>query len=191
MDASETRNHACGFTARKCRFSRNSRHSRNNYAFSPDASLLRLVVVLLFAILSLTDVSTVRAQGTEEEVRQVVQQALDGLASRDTTSLSAVFDSSATLLIVSKESPNTPLVLIPIHDIIAGLTNPGPERREQIRNERVFVSSDLATLVADYVFYLDDVLHHCGVAMYDLARVQDRWRLVQIRQTDRREDCPP
>lgn len=147
--------------------------------------------VVLSSVLAFITISagSAAAQSAEEQVQSAVQQALDGLVARDTASLRELFDPAATLVLVRSAPSDPSLVVIPTRDILQGLASPGPERREQIRNVRILTASDLATVVADYVFYYDDVLHHCGVTMYDLVQVQNRWRIIQIRQTVRREGC--
>lgn len=138
------------------------------------------------ALLLSLGVAPVRAQTPEQAVRATVQEALEGLARRDTALLRQLFDSTAQLVIVSYRGDSTFPVVIPIRAITVSLGSPGPRRREELRGETVSVLGDLATVSGEYVFYFDDVLHHCGAAMYDLVRVQSRWRIVQIRQTDRR-----
>ncbi|MBI4503480.1 MAG: nuclear transport factor 2 family protein [Gemmatimonadetes bacterium] len=151
---------------------------------------MRSIIVALLSVFAVS-VPIARAQTTEDHVRKVVRQALDGLASRDTVMLRNVFAPSAQLVLVSYDGDSTILRSIPTRSIAASLNAPGPRRREELRNERISVASDLATLTADYLFYFDDALHHCGTAMYDLVRVKNEWRIVQIRETDHRVGCTP
>ena len=152
---------------------------------------MRPVLGASFLVLAIGATPGLAQTAVEADVRATVQQALDGLARRDMTALQAVFDPSAMLVLVSYKDDASALTQIPTRAIMQNLDKPGPSRREELRDQRIVIAGDLATVIADYVFYLEDVLHHCGKAMYDLARVEGRWRIVQIRQTDRRSGCTP
>lgn len=132
-----------------------------------------------------------RAQSTGDEPKAVVQRALEGLANRDAAMLETVFDASARLVVVATRNGSAAASAVPVKSIIDSLRAPGPRRREELRNDRTVVSGDLATVAGDYVFFFDDTLHHCGAAMWDLVRTDGRWRIVQIRETDRRTGCTP
>ncbi len=131
------------------------------------------------------------AQTPDDSVAAVVQQAIDGLSARDTVALRKAFAPSALLLLLSFEGDSTAFRTIPIRAIAASLGAPGAARREELRNPRIAIAGDLATLSAEYAFYFDGVLHHCGVAMYDLMRIEGQWRIVTVRETDRRVGCHP
>jgi hypothetical protein len=152
---------------------------------------MRPVLGASFLVLALGPTSGLAQTAQDVEVRATVKQALDGLAQRDIATLQAVFDPSAMLVLVSYNDDASALAQIPTRAIMQSLDKPGPRRREELRDERIVIAADLATVIADYAFYLDDVLHHCGKAMYDLVRVEGRWRILQIRQTDRRSGCSP
>jgi Domain of unknown function (DUF4440) len=133
----------------------------------------------------------VRAQPAAEEPRTIVQRALDGLANRDAAALEGIFDTAARLVIVAARNGSSVATAVPVKSIIDGLQAPGPRRREELRNDKTVVAGDLATVTGDYVFFYDDTLHHCGTSMWDLVRTDGRWRIVQIRETDRRTGCTP
>lgn len=46
----------------------------------------------------------------------------------------------------------------------------------------------LATAWTPYAFYLGDTLSHCGTNAFQLAKLKDDWKIIQITDT-RRKDC--
>jgi hypothetical protein len=146
-------------------------------------------IILLLLLFAVANPRAAHGQTSDDSVRAVVHQALDALARRDTAMLRDIFTSSAQLVLVSYGADSTIVRSIPIRSITASLSSPGPRRREELRNERILAVSDFATVTAEYIFFFDDKPHHCGTAMYDLARFTTGWRIVQIRQTDRRAGC--
>lgn len=148
-------------------------------------------VVVTFLIFCVGTTPAPAQRTTEDSVRAVVQGALDQLRTRDTAATRRIFTPTAVLTLVSYASDSTVLRSIPIAAIAAGLAVPGPGRREELRDPRVHIFSDLATVTARYVFYYDATLHHCGEAMYDLVRVRGQWFINAVRETDRRAGCTP
>jgi uncharacterized protein DUF4440 len=148
---------------------------------------MRILTLLAGGIIAFGAV--LHAQSADEDARTVVQQALDGLAARDAATLETIFDSSARLVIVAVRDGSSAASAVPLKSIIDSLQAPGPRRREELRHDKTIVAGDLATVTGDYVFFYDDALHHCGEAMWDLVRIDGRWRIVQIRETDRRTGC--
>ncbi len=132
-----------------------------------------------------------RAQTADDSVRAVVRQALDQIVNRDTSGTSRIFTPTAALALVSYSGDSTLFRVIPVRAIVASLVAPGPRRREELLAPRVTIESGLATLTSPYRFYADDALHHCGVAMYDLVRLREGWRIASIRETDVRVGCSP
>lgn len=147
-------------------------------------------VTLVAAALMLSG-APAHAQSAEQEARAVVQRALDGLANRDAAALENAFDPTARLVVVAIRSGPATATAVPVQSIIDSLNAPGPRRREELRHDTTVVNGDLATVTGAYVFFYDDALHHCGAAMWDLVRTEGRWRIVQIRETDRRTGCTP
>lgn len=64
---------------------------------------------------------------------------------------------------------------------------------EKIWSLEVRTDGDLATAWMRYAFYVDGVLHHCGVNAFQLVRVDGGWRAFSLADTSRREGCegPP
>ncbi|MBP1473437.1 nuclear transport factor 2 family protein [Frateuria sp. MAH-13] len=67
---------------------------------------------------------------------------------------------------------------------------PGKEKiEERIGHPQVLVDRDLAVVWAPYTFLLDGKPHHCGTDVFNLVRVDGRWRIAAI--ADNSGKCAP
>ena len=72
-----------------------------------------------------------------------------------------------------------------------------PDRRptkalhERIWNTRVTVVGPMAVVFADYDFYVDGELSHCGVNVYNLVNDEDTWKVANMSYTSKRSGCEP
>lgn len=60
---------------------------------------------------------------------------------------------------------------------------------ERVTNLKVKIDGDLAQAWMDYSFYLGDKFSHCGVNAMHLVRQDKEWKILQIVDTRRKEDC--
>jgi hypothetical protein len=67
---------------------------------------------------------------------------------------------------------------------------PGKQRiEERIGTPQVLVDRELAVVWAPYTFLLDGKPHHCGTDVFNLVRVDGRWRIAAI--ADNSRSCAP
>ena len=67
----------------------------------------------------------------------------------------------------------------------------GSERlEERMHRPRVRIRGDMASVWTEYSFYRDGAFSHCGVDLFDMARVAGRWRILNLSFTIEREGCP-
>lgn len=71
--------------------------------------------------------------------------------------------------------------------IDAVIRTPGLE--ERMRRPEVRTDGRMATVWAEYAFYLDGRLRHCGVDAFQLFRLDDEWRIQHVAYTRRTEGC--
>ncbi|MFN2421877.1 MAG: hypothetical protein ABR527_10985, partial [Gemmatimonadota bacterium] len=62
---------------------------------------------------------------------------------------------------------------------------------ERICDVEVRIDGRLATVWANYAFYLRDRLSHCGVDAFQLFHDVDGWKIFEIADTRRSEGCEP
>jgi hypothetical protein len=66
-----------------------------------------------------------------------------------------------------------------------------PSLDEPIRNLRVTIDADLATVWAEYQVRIDGRVSHCGYDAFDLVRQGGVWKILNVADTFRREGCGP
>jgi len=131
------------------------------------------------------------AQEAEREVMAAVQQLFDGMRVHDTVKMRAVLHPQARLVSANLKN-GAPAVDVETTDgwltAIARGVEPYDER---LRNPVVKVDGGLASVWAEYSFYVGSRLSHCGVDTFHLVRTPDGWRIIDLADTRRREGCPP
>ncbi|MGQ0703441.1 MAG: nuclear transport factor 2 family protein [Gemmatimonadales bacterium] len=132
------------------------------------------------------------AQDESQAVMATVQQLFDGMRSQDTAKMRAVLHPDARLIttgirdgapVVSTVSPDRWLAGV------AGATVAILD--ERLRNTVVYVEGGLASVWTDYTLYIGERLSHCGVDAFHLVRTAEGWRIIDLADTRRRENCPP
>lgn len=130
-----------------------------------------------------------RAQSEEQQVLAVVQQLFDGMRAKDTAKMRALLHPQARMVspgvrdgapTVSVESPDGWLASV------ARSTNLLDERT---RNPVVHLDGALASVWIEYTFYVGPRLNHCGIDAFHLVRTADGWRIIDLADTRRRENC--
>ena len=69
---------------------------------------------------------------------------------------------------------------------LAGVTEPLEER---MYAPQVRIRGSLATVWTEYVFRRNGAFSHCGVDLFDMAKVDGRWRILNISFTVETERC--
>lgn len=60
---------------------------------------------------------------------------------------------------------------------------------EQIFSYRIEQDGTLATVWTDYTFYAGEKLSHCGVNAFHLVDTEDGWKILNIIDTRRKDNC--
>jgi hypothetical protein len=130
------------------------------------------------------------AQSVEDEVMKPVRQLFDGMRARDTTVMRAALHAEARLLGTSG-GPGRPAVrLVPIDRFLASIAAATRSLDERIWDWEVRVDDNLATVWTKYDFLVDGEFSHCGVDAFQLVRTAPgEWKIIQIADTQRRENC--
>lgn len=133
----------------------------------------------------------VAAQQTENEVLSVVRQLFDGMRVHDTARIRALLHPQARMVSAGLRD-GVPSVSVDGPDGWLAAVGRGTEPYdERIRNPVVKVDGGLASVWAEYAFYVGDRFSHCGVDTFHLVRMPDGWRIIDIADTRRKEGCTP
>lgn len=58
-------------------------------------------------------------------------------------------------------------------------------------DELVLIDDTMAMAWTPYNLFVNNEFHHCGVDVFTLRKIEDQWKILQIDDTRRTEDCDP
>lgn len=152
-----------------------------------------MIYRLILSLLLITTVSiTSYAQFDDRsQVIANIKQLFEGMRQVDSTMLIPLFEPDATLesVFINKEG-----VTVSRSSKIGGFITAVGQPREQIWDERIHkydinIDGPLAIAWTPYSFYVDDTLSHCGVNVFTFVKQESEWKIRQIRDTRKKEDC--
>ena len=142
---------------------------------------------LLALALSLPSLAS--AQSDSTAVMSVVRQMFDGMRNADSASVRAVFVPGARFASVDTRTTPSSVRYDSVGGWITGIANSNKRWNEQIYDVQLRVDGDMAQVWTPYTFYLDGKWRHCGVNSMELLKVGGAWKLTQLSDTRRRENC--
>jgi hypothetical protein len=140
------------------------------------------------------------AEGVDREdanaAAAVVHQLFDAMRTKDTTAMRSLFHSTARLQRTGRNREGTLMVGdTPVDQFIQAIGGADGYLDEQIWDVEVRIDGDLATVWNKYAFFFNEQFSHCGIDAFQLARLEDGWKIIQISDTQRRgaDNCwmPP
>ncbi len=155
-------------------------------------------VALALALLSGLAAAPVTAQdelGPEAEAALAVVEALfDGMRAKDADAMAELFADGARLVTTGEGQDGAPRIAVQeISGWLDAVRGAEAYLDERIWDPVVQVSDRLATVWVKYALYVDERFSHCGVDAFSLVKSAAGWRVIQVVDTRRREDCwhPP
>lgn len=125
------------------------------------------------------------------EVMEAIEVFFDGLAAKDSTAMLSVSDPESRVVLTSSKADGSPLMRpIPMQNFAGLIATQMQQKMVEIYwNPVVKVHDNLATVMLDYNFYIDDELDHCGKDAFQLFRGADGWKIIALADTQRRDGC--
>jgi ketosteroid isomerase-like protein len=149
--------------------------------------------VLFFSILIIGFInSQTKAQNSDKElVLQQIETLFDGMRAGDSSAVSKVFMSDASMQSISKDREGNARIS---SSSLASFKNAVGTPHEQVWDERVAniqinIDGDMATAWVPYSFYIGDKFSHCGVNSFQFLRTENGWKAISIVDTRRRTNC--
>lgn len=134
---------------------------------------------------------TTRAQSADaQSALAAVQRMFDGMRTADSAMVRSVFSDGARFASVDTRGTPAAIKYDTVGGWIAAIATSGRRWDEQIYDVQVRVDGNIAQVWAPYTFYLDKQVRHCGVNAIDLLRDGAGWKVTQLADTRRRENCP-
>ena len=143
-------------------------------------------------VLALTWSGSMFAQtpkGAETEVLAAVNAVFDGMKKSDTALVRRQFHPKARMITVDPRRPEAQIEES-IDGWIQQIGRPRTEVfDEQLSNVRTMIDGSLASVWADYKFFRGTTLSHCGVDHFLLVKEGGTWKIIELADTRRRENC--
>jgi hypothetical protein len=124
-------------------------------------------------------------------VLATVQKVFDAMRTRDTALLSSAFDTTGRLVSSNKRSTPPSIRLMPPSQFGAALLRApaGDVWNERIYDPEVRIDGDVAQVWAYYTFHRNSTFSHCGIDAFMLVKVGTTWKITQLADTQRTENC--
>ena len=130
------------------------------------------------------------AQSSDEQaVRAVIDQMFTGMRNADSAAVRAVFVPGARFASIDARATPPIVRFDSVGGWINGIATSNKRWDEQIYDVQIRVDNDMAQAWTPYTFYLDRKWRHCGVNAMELLKVNGAWKLTQLSDTRRRENC--
>jgi hypothetical protein len=133
----------------------------------------------------------VAAQGAEEKAISAAVDALfEGMKTKDTTAMRALFVPQARMVGVN---PRGEVTANSIDGWISsiGRSASGTALIERTWAHEVRVDGNIAQAWMQYDFHIGERFSHCGVDAFDFVKIGDAWKIVQVMDTRRTTGCTP
>lgn len=148
---------------------------------------MRRFALILAAVLSPT-VSL--AQNPEEKAAlATLERVFEGMRTADSAMVRTGFADGARFASVDARTTPATIKYDTIDGWLRGIANSNRRWDEQIFDVQVRVDGNVAQIWAPYTFYLDKKVRHCGVDTAELLKDGAGWKITQLSDTQRRENC--
>jgi putative lumazine-binding protein len=126
----------------------------------------------------------------ERDVMAVVNALFDGMRKVDSAMVRPLFHAQARLFAMDLRSEGRPPRFDTLDAFLQAVGRPRTELfDERLSNVMVHIDGTLASVWADYKFYRDTTLSHCGVDHFLLVKDSGRWLIIELADTRRTVNC--
>ncbi|QJW88124.1 DUF4440 domain-containing protein [Spirosoma taeanense] len=148
--------------------------------------------LLLFIGLVLITPALAQTATDEAAVRTTIKLLFDGMRKGDSTQIKNTFLPGATLQSIAKNKDGDVSVRNEnIGQFAASVVKYPPfALDERLSGMDIRIDGELATAWTPYVFYFQDKKSHCGVNSFTLVKVNGNWKIQNIIDTRRKDNCP-
>ena len=145
-----------------------------------------LAAVIAFAAFA----PALEAQDGEAAVRAAIMQIFEGMHTANPEMVREVFAPDARFAVISTRNGPAVIAAQAVDGWIEAIGQSGGSWDEQVYDLDINVDGDMASAWVPYTFYLDGAVRHCGINSIELLRDAEGWRITQLSDTRRTENCP-
>jgi len=126
-----------------------------------------------------------------QAVHQVIVTMFDGMREGDSAKVSSVFKKNVRMFSAYKNSKGKSVLHEgKLSDFLKAIGTPHEEIwDEKTYNTTIQIDGDIGQVWTDYSFYLGEVFSHCGIDAFQLVRENNKWQIINLIDTRRKEDC--
>jgi len=143
-------------------------------------------VVLITALLS---PGVARAQSDSSQVLTVVRRLFDGMRASDSAMVRSTMATIIRFAEVNARATPPRIESDSVNEWLGAVSRSNHRWDERIYDVQVRVDGNLAQVWAPYTFYLDGKISHCGVDALQLLKDPSGWKVTQLADTRRRDNC--
>ena len=160
------------------------------YASLP-AAMLAMAVSALSPSLSRAQTGAPSVTADSVAVMQTLEAMVGAMRTKNADGLRAVFHEHTrmTLLRPAPGGGTRVMVLTGEQFVTAATAPANPSLDEPIRNIRMQLDGDLATVWAEYQLRIGGKISHCGYDAFQLNRRSTGWKILNISDTFRQQGC--
>lgn len=145
-------------------------------------------ILLFFIFIAATNL---QAQYDKVEILKPIKSMFDGMRAGDSTMVNSAFIPNASMhsSYINKEGKKV-VRKGSLENFVKAIGTPHDEVwDEQIFSYRVEQDGTLASVWTEYTFYLGDKMSHCGVNTFQMVDTEDGWKILNITDTRRNDNC--
>jgi len=145
-------------------------------------------IIFVLLLMGCFDLS---AQPDKVEILKPIKAMFDGMRAGDSLAVRSAYIEGASMhsTFLDKDG-NKKLRTGDLDSFVEAVGTP----HEEVWDEQIFVyrieqDGTLASVWTEYTFYLGDKLSHCGVNAFQLVDTAEGWRILNITDTRRKDNC--
>jgi Putative lumazine-binding len=148
---------------------------------------LRALAAFVFLVISMPAYATDRDE--RREVLATVQRLFDALAARDQAAVMAEVLPEGRITSHRVRDGNLTLRTTGWSEWAASLSGVQETLEERMHDPKVRIRGSMASVWTEYSFRRGGAFSHCGIDLVDLAKVDGRWRILNLSYTAETEGC--
>ena len=134
--------------------------------------------------------TVILAQHGQDQAKDMVEKFFEGLNAKDTGLIRSTLYKDVELATVVKGSKPVKVESVE-HFLESVARTKDMDLEERISNYEIMMDEEMAIVWAPYRFYVNGQLSHCGVNALTLILTEKGWRIHNIIDTRRKENCHP
>ncbi|WP_212004852.1 nuclear transport factor 2 family protein [Chitinophaga sp. HK235] len=145
---------------------------------------------LYVTLLCLLATASLKAQSDTAAVKHAVDKLFTAMHNSDSATLKECFSPNAVFQTISSENGKTEVKNVSVARFaeVIGKTPKG-DADERITYGAIHIDAALASVWTPYRYYYQGQFHHCGVNVFQLVKLNGKWKIQYVIDTRRKDAC--